>query len=115
MKNLKAIRRVLYITMALNLVAMAAKLVVGYSTGALSLVADGFDSLFDAAGNVIGLVGVYIASRPADQEHPYGHRKFETFAAIAISLLLFVTTWELVESAWERLRDPALIEPVVNA
>jgi cation diffusion facilitator family transporter len=101
--------------MALNLVAMAAKLVVGYWTGALSLVADGFDSLFDAAGNVIGLVGIYIASRPADQEHPYGHRKFETFAAIAISLLLFVTTWELVESAWERLRDPGLIDPTVNA
>ena len=115
MKNLSAIRRVLYITMALNLVAMAAKLVVGYSTGALSLVADGFDSLFDAAGNVIGLVGIYIASRPADREHPYGHRKFETFAAIAISLLLFVTTWELVESAWERLRDPAAIDPAVNA
>jgi cation diffusion facilitator family transporter len=115
MKNLRAIRRVLYITMGLNLVAMLAKLIVGYWTGALSLVADGFDSLFDAAGNVIGLVGIYIASRPADREHPYGHRKFETFAAIAISLLLFVTTWELVESAVERLRDPASIDPAVNA
>jgi cation diffusion facilitator family transporter len=115
MKNLQAIRRVLYITMALNLVAMAAKLVVGYWTGALSLVADGYDSLFDAAGNVIGLVGIYIASRPADREHPYGHRKFETFAAIVISLLLFVTTWELVESALERLRDPASIDLTVNA
>jgi cation diffusion facilitator family transporter len=115
MKNLSAIRRVLYITMALNLVAMGAKLVVGYWTGALSLVADGFDSLFDAAGNVIGLVGIYIASRPADPEHPYGHRKFETFAAVAISLLLFVTTWELVESAWEHLRDPASIDLTVNA
>jgi cation diffusion facilitator family transporter len=114
-KNLRAIRRVLYITMALNLVAMLAKLIVGYWTGALSLVADGFDSLFDAAGNVIGLVGIYLASRPADKEHPYGHRKFETFAAIAISLLLFVTTWELVESAWERLREPATIDPTVNA
>jgi cation diffusion facilitator family transporter len=115
MRNLKAIRRVLYITMALNLVAMGAKLAVGYWTGALSLVADGFDSLFDAAGNVIGLVGIYIASRPADREHPYGHRKFETFAAIAISLLLFVTTWELVESALGRLRDPASIDLTVNA
>ena len=54
MKNMRAIRRVLYVTMALNLAAMAAKLGVGYWTGALSLVADGFDSLFDAAGNVIG-------------------------------------------------------------
>jgi len=114
MKNVKAIRRVLYITMALNMVAMAAKLVVGYWTGALSLIADGFDSLFDAAGNVIGLVGIYLAFRPADPEHPYGHRKFETMAAVAISILLFLTTWELLQSAWERLRDPSLISPEVN-
>jgi cation diffusion facilitator family transporter len=114
MKNLGAIRRVLYITMALNLVAMAAKLMVGYWTGSLSLIADGFDSLFDSASNVIGLVGIYIASRPADEEHPYGHRKFETLSAIAISLLLFVTTWELVESALERLRSPEMIDPTVN-
>jgi cation diffusion facilitator family transporter len=115
LKNLKAIRRVLYITMGLNLAAMAAKLAVGYWTGALSLIADGFDSLFDGAANVIGLVGIYIAARPADREHPYGHRKFETMAAIGISVLLFVTTWELLQSAWERLRHPDLISPVINA
>jgi cation diffusion facilitator family transporter len=115
MKHLRAIRRVLYVTMALNLLAMAAKLVVGYWTGALSLIADGYDSLFDAAGNVIGLVGIYLAFRPADPEHPYGHRKFETMAAIAISILLFLTTWELLQSAWKRLRDPTLISPEVNA
>jgi cation diffusion facilitator family transporter len=113
-KSLRAIRKVLYITMALNLVAMLAKLVVGYWTGALSLIADGYDSLFDAAGNVIGLVGIHIAARPADEEHPYGHRKFETLTAIAISLMLFLTTWELFESAWERLRDPELIDPTIN-
>jgi cation diffusion facilitator family transporter len=93
---------------------MAAKLIVGYWTGALSLIADGFDSLFDAAGNVIGLVGIYLAARPADPEHPYGHRKFETMAAIAISILLFLTTWELLQSAWERLRDPSSIDPEIN-
>jgi len=115
MKNMQAIRRVLYITMVLNLAAMMAKLGVGYWTGALSLVADGFDSLLDAAGNVIGLVGIYLASRPADEEHPYGHRKFETLTAIGISLLLFVTTWELLQTAWERLRDPASIDLTINA
>ena len=115
MKNLRAIRRVLYITMALNLVAMAAKLIVGYWTGALSLIAGGFDSLFDAAGNVIGLVGIYLAARPADREHPYGHHKFETMAAIAISVLLFLTTWELLQSAWGQLRDLDSMDPTINA
>jgi cation diffusion facilitator family transporter len=101
--------------MGLNLVATAAKLIVGYWTGSLSLIADGFDSVFDTATNVIGLVGIYFAARPADEDHPYGHRKAETMTALSISALLFLTTWELIQSAVERLRDPSLIQAQVNA
>ncbi len=110
----RAIRRVLWITMGLNFLATAAKLVVGYLTGSLSLVADGFDSAFDAASNVVGLVGIYLAARPADESHPYGHRKAETLTALGVSALLFLTTWELAKSAVERLRDPALIRAEVT-
>ncbi len=115
METFRAIRRVLWITMALNLLATAAKLIVGYWTGSLSLIADGFDSVFDAASNVIGLVGIYVAARPADKDHPYGHRKAETMTALIIASLLFLTTWELIQSAVERLRNPALIQAEVNA
>jgi cation diffusion facilitator family transporter len=80
----------------------------------LSLIADGFDSVFDAATNVIGLVGIDLAARPADADHPYGHRKAETITALIISSLLFLTTWELIQSAVTRLRDPSLIEAEVN-
>ena len=114
MDNFRAIRRVLWITMGLNLVATAAKLIVGYLTGSLSLIADGFDSVFDSASNVIGLVGIYVAARPADEDHPYGHRKAETMAALIIAGLLFLTTWELIKSAVERLRDLSLIQTEVN-
>ncbi|MEA3459460.1 MAG: cation diffusion facilitator family transporter, partial [Chloroflexota bacterium] len=93
MERFRAIRRVLIVTLILNLVAAAAKLIVGYWTGSLSLVADGIHSIFDSASNVIGLVGIHIAARPADEEHPYGHRKFETFTTMFISLLLFLTCW----------------------
>lgn len=110
----RAIRRVLWITMGLNFLATAAKLVVGYLTGSLSLVADGFDSAFDAASNVVGLVGIYLAARPADEGHPYGHRKAETLTALGVSALLFLTTWELVKSAVEHLRDPTLIRAEVT-
>lgn len=112
--NIYAIRRVLWITMGLNLIAVAAKLIVGYWTGALSLVADGFDSVFDASSNVIGLVGLRVASHPADDRYPYGRRKAESLTALIIVLLLFVTTWELSVSAVERLRDPALIRAEAN-
>jgi cation diffusion facilitator family transporter len=114
MDNFRAIRRVLWITMGLNLVATAAKLTVGYWTGSLSLIADGFDSVFDSASNVIGLVGIHLAARPADEDHPYGHRKAETMTALIISSLLFITSWELGKSAVERLRDPALVQAEVN-
>jgi cation diffusion facilitator family transporter len=115
METFRAIRRVLWITLALNLVATAAKLIVGYWTGSLSLIADGYDSVFDAATNVIGLVGIAVAARPADEDHPYGHRKAETLTALIISGLLFLTTWELAKSAVERLINPSLIEAEVNA
>lgn len=114
MQNLPAIRRVLWITMALNLLATLAKLGVGYWTRSLSLIADGFDSVFDSATNIIGLVGVSLAARPADEDHPYGHRKAETMTAMVIASLLFLTTWELIKSAVERLRNPSLITTEVN-
>ena len=113
MDNFAAIRWVLYYTMGLNLLVTISKLVVGYATGSLSLIADGYDSLFDTDSNVVGLVGIYIASRPPDRSHPYGHRKFETLAATGISVLLFVTTVQLAQSAIGRLRNPVI--PVVNA
>jgi cation diffusion facilitator family transporter len=114
MLNYRAVRRVLWITMGLNLIATAAKLAVGYWTGSLSLIADGVDSVFDSASNVVGLVGIYLAARPADEDHPYGHRKAETMTALVISSLLFLTTWELIQSAIQRLRDPSLIEAQAN-
>ncbi|MFB0538368.1 MAG: cation-efflux pump [Anaerolineae bacterium] len=114
MEDFRAIRRVLWITLGLNLLATAAKLIVGYWTGSLSLIADGFDSVFDSASNVIGLAGIYLAAQPADEDHPYGHRKAETMTALIIASLLFLTTWELIQSAVERLRDPALLQTEVN-
>ena len=113
--TLRGIRRVLWITLALNLAATIAKLIVGYWTGSLSLIADGYDSVFDAASNVIGLVGILIASRPADEDHPYGHRKAESLTTLIIAMLLFLTTWELIRGAVDRLRNPSLINVEVSA
>lgn len=108
------VRRVLWFTMGLNIVATVAKLVVGYLTGSLSLIADGVDSLWDSASNVVGLVGISVASRPPDEEHPYGHRKAETFAALIIAMLLFISVWELGKGAVERLLNPEAIPAEVS-
>ncbi len=103
-RDIRSIRSVLIKTMLLNFIATAVKLGVGLWTGALSLTADGLDSFFDGLSNVIGLVGLQLSARPPDEDHPYGHRKFETLAALVIAFLLFFTCWQLLVSAVERLQ-----------
>ena len=111
-RDVRQIRRVLILTMLLNFLATAIKLAAGALTGSLSVIADGLDSLFDGLSNVVGLAGLYVAAKPPDAEHPYGHRKFETIAALSISFLLFLTCWQLLVSAWERLNHG--VAPQVN-
>jgi cation diffusion facilitator family transporter len=101
---------VLWIIFGLNLIVALAKLIYGYRSGALGITADGIHSLLDAASNIVGLVGIAVARRPPDVNHPYGHRKYETFAALAISVMLFVGCYEVVTAAWTRLTHPRLPE-----
>jgi cation diffusion facilitator family transporter len=98
----RGVRRVLWITLALNLAVSAGKVVVGQISGSLAMVADGYHSLVDGANNVIGLIVAAFAFRPPDTGHPYGHRKFETAAASGIGLALLALAWEIVSSAWGR-------------
>ena len=100
----KSVRSTLIWVLVLNLLVAAAKLVVGWLSSSISMVADGFHSLTDGASNVVGLVGLSVAGRPPDDDHPYGHRKFETLAALMIGGLLALTAWEVLKSCVERLR-----------
>ena len=76
-----AVTRVLLRVLLLNLLVAIAKIIFGYTSGAISILSDGFHSLTDAASNGVGLIGVRAARRPPDEDHPYGHRKYETVAA----------------------------------
>jgi cation diffusion facilitator family transporter len=105
-RDFSAIQRILIITLLLNLGATGVKLTIGFWTGALSLVADGLDNLFDGIGNVVGIIAVRMSSRPPDEEHPYGHRKYETLAALLIAGVFFITAWELGRDAVQRLMEP---------
>lgn len=111
-RNYPAIERVLIVTFILNVLATIAKLGIGLWAGALSLVADGLDTLFDGLSNLVGLIAVRISRQPPDEDHPYGHRKFETLAALFIAAALFVAAWELATGAITRLFDPSPI--IVN-
>lgn len=111
-RDTRSIFWVMLFTMLLNFAATGVKITAGLMTGALSVVADGLDSLFDGLSHISGFAGLYASNKPPDAEHPYGHRKFETVAALSIAFLLFITTWQILESAWQRLRNPQ--PPEVN-
>ncbi|MGH7649645.1 MAG: cation transporter, partial [Gemmatimonadaceae bacterium] len=79
-----AVRNTLLVILALNLLVVAIKIVVGVETRALSVLGAALESGLDLLNNVLGIVLVGIASRAPDEEHPYGHQKFETLGALAI-------------------------------
>jgi cation diffusion facilitator family transporter len=103
----RAISRVLLRVLGLNLVVAAAKIAFGAATGTVSILSDGFHSLADTGSNVVALVGVRVANRPADESHPYGHRKFETLASTAILFFLLLALVEVVRQAVGRLGGDA--------
>jgi cation diffusion facilitator family transporter len=96
------VTRVLYRVLFLNLAVALVKIVMGYATGAVSIVSDGFHSLTDSASNVVALVGVSVARQPPDARHPYGHRKYETMASLAILVFLVVVLIEVLTAAADR-------------
>lgn len=100
------VKRVLAVTFFLNLFVCVAKLTYGAKTHSLSLTADGFHSLFDSLSNVIAYIAMMMAFKPADEGHPYGHRKLETLASLGIALLLFGTCFELITMIINRFRQP---------
>ena len=102
-----AVSRVLFRVLFLNLGVAVAKIAFGYSGGAISILSDGFHSLTDAASNVVGLIGVKAAERPPDQDHPYGHRKYETVAAAAVILFLLLVVEEVLRNAFNHLSGRA--------
>jgi len=101
--NRATVRRVLVITLILNLVVMSIKIVVGFLTGSLSLFADALHSVTDSLNNVLGLFAVKFASPYPDRDHPYGHQKFEAVVALGIAAFLGITCFEILRGAVMRI------------
>jgi cation diffusion facilitator family transporter len=96
------VTRVLYRVLFLNLAVALLKVSLGYYTGAVSIISDGFHSLTDSASNVVALIGISVARQPPDARHPYGHRKYETMASIGILIFLVVVLVEVLSGAADR-------------
>ncbi len=109
--NRPVVRKVLVITLILNLSVVALKAMVGVWTGSLSLLADALHSVTDSVNNVLGLVTSRMAAPEPDREHPYGHQKFEAIGALGIAAFLGIACFEILQSAIERLLS-GKIQPI---
>ncbi len=101
--NRAKVRKVLMITLLLNVFVMLLKVVVGKLTGSLSLLADALHSVTDSANNILGLIANRFSSPHPDREHPYGHLKYEAVSALGISAFLGIACFEILQGAIERI------------
>jgi len=85
--------------LALNLLVAFAKIGYGLKSGSVAMSADGAQSLLDGLSNVVGLVSIAVAARPPDEEHHYGHDRYETLASLIIAMTMSVSVLEIVRSA----------------
>jgi len=104
----RSIKLILLLVLALNWTVALAKIVFGLLSRCSSMTADGFHSLSDGASNIIGLIGIHFACQPVDKDHPYGHKKYETFFSLGIAMMLFLVSFNLIEEAIRRMHNPVV-------
>lgn len=100
------IKKILKAILFLNILVAAVKFFIGFKSGSLSIIGDAAHSSIDSVNNIVALVAIKFASEPADEEHPYGHNKFETLGALAIVAFLAITSFELIEKSIMRFLNP---------
>lgn len=89
-----------------NLILFAGKLAVGILLHSIAVMADAFNNLSDAASSIIGFVGVKMASKPADEDHPFGHGRIEYITALIVSFLVMQVGWTFFKSSFGKIREP---------
>ena len=93
-----------------NLILFAAKLITGLLANSISVMADAFNNLSDAASSIISIVGVKMAEKPADEEHPFGHGRIEYISAFIVAFLVIEVGFSLFKTSFGKIRNP---EPMV--
>lgn len=93
-----------------NVLLFGIKLSIGLLIHSISVMADAFNNLSDAASSIISLIGVKLASRPADQEHPFGHGRYEYITAFIVAFLVLQVGFSCLKSSVDKIFHPQLIE-----
>ncbi|MCR5278340.1 MAG: cation diffusion facilitator family transporter [Lachnospiraceae bacterium] len=94
----------------LNFFLFAAKYVIGTLSGAISIVADAFNNLSDAASSVVSVIGIRLSNHAPDLKHPYGHGRIEYLAGLAVSAVIVVVGHNLMVESFHRILNPVDVE-----
>jgi cation diffusion facilitator family transporter len=108
-ENYKEVKKVLWVILFANLIVASLKVIVGFFIKSASIMADGFHSISDASSNIVGLVGVRLASKPIDKKHPYGHYKFEIITGMFIGTMLLFMGCKIVIESIDRFINPVTL------
>ena len=90
-----------------NLLLFAGKLIVGTLSGSVSITADAMNNLSDASSSIVSFVGFKLAEKPADEDHPYGHARFEYLSGLAVAAMIIVIGFELAKTSVQKIFNPA--------
>ena len=93
-----------------NLLLFCLKLLVGTLAASVSITADAMNNLSDATSSIVTLLGFKLAEKPADEDHPYGHARFEYLSGLAVAVMIIVIGFELGKSSVEKILNPTAVE-----
>ncbi len=89
-----------------NIALCAAKALIGFLCGSISLVADAVNNLSDASSNILSLAGFKLATKPADAHHPYGHGRYEYIAGLGVAVIVLALGMDLIKESYDKFVDP---------
>ena len=106
--NYKKVKQVLWLILFANFGVALLKIIVGTIINSASMTADGFHSVSDGTSNIVGLIGIGLASKPKDKEHPYGHNKFEVICSLFIGAMLLFLGYKIISDAILSFKNPVI-------
>ena len=106
--NYKKVKQVLWLILFANFGVALLKIIVGTIINSASMTADGFHSVSDGTSNIVGLIGIGLASKPKDKEHPYGHNKFEVICSLFIGAMLLFLAYKIISDAILSFKNPVI-------
>ena len=89
-----------------NVLLVGAKLLIGLLINSISVMADAFNNLSDAASSIIGFIGVKMAEKPADDDHPFGHGRIEYIAAFIVAFIVIQVGFSLFKTSLNKILNP---------